>query len=175
MVLIYVHTFWYSSLLSFTWAEYNDSHLVNRIREGKNGNFTAETPGRRHSNQAIKASMASGKSWEQGPLTRCDKHTITSAILPQNSLITRKHQTSANWGTFYKIPKQYFSKGPRSRKTRKAWETVTDWKRYEAICMWYPGLNPRNKKNTSWKIGDIRKKVCNLVNGIVPVLFSPFW
>lgn len=36
--------------------------------------------------------------------------------------------------------------------------------------MWYPGLDPGKKTNISGKIGDIRKKVCNLVNGIAPPL-----
>lgn len=34
-----------------------------------------------------------------------------------------------NWGTFYKIPDQYFSKPSRSSKTKQVWETFTTHRR----------------------------------------------
>lgn len=64
------------------------------------------------------------------------------------------------------MPKPYSSKQGKPEKLSHIGGHMT------TICMQYLGLHLRKKKDISGKIGNIRKEVCNLVNGIAPTLIS---
>lgn len=49
------------------------------------------------------------------------------------NLITRKHQTNPNQGSFCKITDLYTSNMSNSRKTRTDGETSTDWERLRRL------------------------------------------
>lgn len=68
-----------------------------------------------------------------GPWTRRGKRYPTSVRVFSNpvnfSVIMRKHQSTLNRETFYKILDCCSSKVSRSWKSKKDYDTVTDWRR----------------------------------------------
>lgn len=66
---------------------------------------------------------------------------LTSVISPQTlhpSLITRKAEKSQQWN-IYKMPGQQPSKLPRSPKTKKVWDTVSQENPKYHVSWWAPG------------------------------------
>ena len=97
--------------------------------------FAVENLGRHHLNQIVKADiLCKGTNQNLHHLgMQCDL-SIVSAIFPPKmhnlNLTGRKHQTTLNWETFYKITGLSFSNVSGPWKTRKD-RTVLVWRRLE--------------------------------------------
>lgn len=112
----YLHHLVFHLQLSMKW-----SHCwlpKNRVGKGENGHFTVETPGQHDLHQVIKANVTRDVIWNVPysmmwcDVIWCEGHLTFVVLFPKThtSSLIMKHKTNPNWGIFYRIPGQYFSR-----------------------------------------------------------------
>ena len=115
------YVFWKQNPSSslWMWARFNDLLPKNRVRKGKNSNFTVEK--RHHLNQVMKVNIFSDV------VRITEKHFTSVGFFPKthtSSLIIKKNLTKPSWQALCKIPGQYSPKPSRSENRRDS-EIVT--------------------------------------------------